>query len=68
MRGGKCHAENKRHAARVYGAGGVTESASFGSGSNKVEALVARLIAATLSRSASALLAPCNNFCARISR
>jgi len=35
--------------------GAVADSASFGSGANNVDALVARLIAATLSRSASAL-------------
>ena len=44
----------------LYGVGALAESASFGSGASKVEAFVARLIAATLSCSARAFFASCN--------
>src|SRR6266852_8813665 len=40
----------------------------LGSGARRVEALLARLIAATLSRSARAFFAPWRSLCARISR
>ena len=44
------------------------ELGTLGSGANRVEALLARLIAATLSRSARAFFAPWRSLCARISR